>query len=195
MLSREHRCEWRERVEALEREVHRLREESAFEDPDTGLGNLVQLDRDFTKLVSRFRRHGEPFCLVLIRVAGFGGEGHALTKSSIARLARALAETARIEDSLSRAGEAEFAVLLPHCDLDGGDAFVSRARTNICREPVPTRDGTHFLQAVGGAAEWSEAAGTLLSLLQQADAAADAQEAVLDIQADNFRARAAQRAR
>lgn len=189
MLKREHRCEWRERAEASEREMARLHREAAFEDPDTGLGNLVQLNRDFTKLVGRCRRYGEAFSLVLVSVDDYQHTGGELEQATFASLARSLIETARVEDFVCRAGDHEFAVLLPLTDLAGARAFLDRARTNISREPAKTRSGSRLFRVIGGCAEWDENLGGLRRFLEAADIDLENEARAISRHTDSFRAR------
>jgi diguanylate cyclase (GGDEF)-like protein len=187
MLRREHQCPWRQRVEGLERELARLRREAALDDPDTGLGNFVQLNRDFTKLVGRCRRYHEPFSLVLLRITDYRTEAAQLTQASIVRLARVLMETVRVEDYVSRVSDCEFVVLLPRTELEGASALLARLRINISREPLPTEEGTRFLQSVGGCAQWGEHPGGLHGLLDAADTESLEEERLIGRAADEFR--------
>jgi diguanylate cyclase (GGDEF)-like protein len=188
VLKREHRCEWRERAEASEREVARLHREAAFEDPDTGLGNLEQLNRDFTRLVGRSRRYGEAFSLVLVSVHDYQRAGAELEHATVATLARALIETARVEDIPCRVGDNEFAVLLPLTDLAGARAFLDRVRTNISREPAKTNSGSRFFTATGGCAEWDENLGGLRRFLEAADLDLENEARAISRHTDSFRA-------
>lgn len=168
MLGREHRCEWRERAEELEIEVLRLRHSAAFVDPETGVGNLQQLDFQFIKLVARWRRSGEPFSVATIAltdpvVAGFGPSSR-----SIVRLANVLMESAREEDTVSRVSRNEFAVLLANADMAGATTFLERTRNRIAQDAVPAGEGSNFVRSAGGAAQWADSAGSLAGLLDEA---------------------------
>ncbi len=169
MFKRDHNCEWRERAELLEREIQHLTNDAAFTDPTTGVGNLNQLDLHFVKLLGRYRRFGEPFALILIGFKDSLRKGKELSPQGYAHLARVLAETVRVEDSLCRASQNDFAILLAHSTLDGAQAFLERARNAIAREPIRLGEGSHFYRSGAGAAEWSESVGSLAELLRLAD--------------------------
>jgi len=189
VFRREHVCEWRERAEALALELDRLRTDAAFEDPATGVGNLPQLNRDFTKLLGRARRYGQPFALVLVEVRDYVESSNDLDVRAITQLARVLVETARTEDYVSRAGPFEFAVLLPGAEEPGARAFLERARRNLSSELCKTASGTRFFQAAGGVAVWDESVAGLHELLDLADADRDRYAMELDADAARFRAR------
>lgn len=170
VLRREHRCEWRELSEGLASELERLKHEAAFVDPATGVGNLHQLDVQFAKLLGRWRRTREPFALVLIAIADPHDPGLMLPAAAVAHLARILTETARIEDTVCRASQNEFAVLLANSTMDGARAFLERARNTIAREPIRTGHGSRFYRSAAGAAQWADSVESLPALLHLADA-------------------------
>ena len=176
MLKREHRCEWRDQTDVLSRELdqvarelHQLKNDAAFEDPVTGVGNLHQLDRQFVKLVGRWRRTREPFCIALIAISDPRSEDLALPSVSAAHLARVLMETARLEDSVCRASQNEFAVLLSNATEEGAAAFATRTRNAFAREPVRTNEGSRFYRSTVGYAEWHDEVDSLASFLKLAD--------------------------
>ena len=170
VFNREHNCEWRERSEVLAKELDRLKNEAPFVDPDTGVGNLHQLDMQFVKLLGRWRRSGEPFALALMALSDPHAEGEELPAKAVSHLARILMETARVEDSVCRASQNEFAILLANSTLEGGAAFLERARNNIAREPIRTGEGSRFFRSAAGIVQWTDDCPSLPMLLHMADA-------------------------
>ncbi len=169
MFSRDHNCEWRERAKVLERELERLTNDAPFVDPTTGVGNLNHLDLQFVKLLGRWRRYGEPFAVTLIGFTdAVAGRGE-LPREAFAHLARVLMETVRVEDTLCRMSQNEFAILLANSTIQGAEAFLERARNNIAREPIRTGDRSRFYCSAAGVAEWSDEVGSLSELLRLAD--------------------------
>jgi len=173
VFNREHSCEWRDRTEVLDRELVRLRQDAAFVDPATGVGNLHQLDLQFLKLLGRWRRYNEPFTIALISLTDArtdaDAEAEQVPPKAFAHLARILMETVRIEDTVCRASQNEFAVLLANSTLVGAEAFLERARNNIAREPIRTGQGSRYYRSAAGVAQWSDTVGSLPALLQIAD--------------------------
>ena len=188
MFKREHRCEWREQAASLARELQQLRHNAAFEDPGTGVGNLPQLNRDFTKLLGRYRRYEEPFAVSLIELDHYLRLGPHLEEVAVTQLARILVESARVEDSVTRVGSRQFAVLLSRTDTAGAEAFVERARRYLSSEPCLTAEGTHFFQAMGGVAEWDDNVGTLRALLDEAQLSLERYWQQVDRDAAHYRA-------
>jgi len=168
MFKREHVCEWREQAESLARELQEIRHSAAFEDLGTGIGNFPQLNRDFTKLLGRYRRYAEPFAVAVMELDHYERSGASLEELAVTQLARILVESARVEDSVTRVGPRQFAVLLSRTDKAGASAFIERARRYLSSQACLTEEGTRFFQAVGGSAEWDEDVGSLGALLAEA---------------------------
>lgn len=169
MFNREHQCEWRVRSIALDHEIHQIKDGAAFVDPRTGIGNLQFLDLQFTKLIGRWNRQREPFTLVLIALAESRGDGLRIPQRAFAHVTRVLSETLRAEDTLCRASENEYAILLANSTAEGAQAFLERARNRIAQEPVRTFDGSRFYRSAAGVAQWQDSVGSLPEMLRLAD--------------------------
>ncbi len=169
MFSREHKCDWRERATMLELELSRLKDKAPFVDPATGVGNLHHLDLQFTQLLGRWRRYGEPFALTIVGVSDLLVEGGNVPPVALPQLALALLRTIRAEDTICRVSESEFAILLANSTAQGAGMFLERARNQIARDPNPTGEGSHFYRSAGGVAEWTDAVGSLPELLRLAN--------------------------
>ncbi|MEO8539537.1 MAG: diguanylate cyclase [bacterium] len=170
MFNREHTCEWRERTESLERELAQLTEGAAYVDPITGVGNFKLLGVEYAKLLGRWNRQREPFSLVLMAVTEARALGQGFPERAFAHVARILGETVRAEDTLCRASDNEYAVLLANSTAEGGEAFLERARNRIAQEPIRTNDGSRFYRSAAGVAQWDDTLGSLNGLLRAADA-------------------------
>jgi diguanylate cyclase (GGDEF)-like protein len=101
----------------VKRESDRLRH-LALTDPLTGLHNRLAIMHRLKAWMSRWRRHDEPFGLLLIDVDHFKRVndtcGHEGGDRVLQRLAEVFNELARTEDSTGRIGGEEFVILLDH---------------------------------------------------------------------------------
>ncbi len=170
MLGRDHKCEWREQATALQLEIAYLKEKAPFVDPATGVGNLPYLDLQFTQLLGRWRRYGEPFVVTVVGVAESRLENHDVPPGALSQLGTVLLRAIRAEDTLCRLSEKEFAILLANCAVDGAEMFLERARNQIARDTNRTGEGSRFYRSAGGVAQWQDAVGSLPELLKLADA-------------------------
>jgi diguanylate cyclase (GGDEF)-like protein/PAS domain S-box-containing protein len=103
----------------LEQSVREL----ADHDPLTGLRNRRLFEQDLMMQVARARRYGETAGLLVIDLDSFAGlneeHGQAAGDEILKALARALSRRLRQTDLLARLAADEFAVLLPHIDVEG----------------------------------------------------------------------------
>lgn len=92
-------------------------------DPLTGLRNRRLFGHDLKLQVARCRRYGEVAGLMLIDVDAFrhvnDRHGERAGDEALEAIARALTRRLRETDLIARLGADQFAVLLPHIDLDG----------------------------------------------------------------------------
>jgi diguanylate cyclase (GGDEF)-like protein/PAS domain S-box-containing protein len=103
----------------LEQSVREL----ADHDPLTGLRNRRLFEQDLMLQVARARRYGETAGLLVIDLDSFAElneeHGQAAGDEILKALARALSRRLRQTDLLARLAADEFAVLLPHIDVEG----------------------------------------------------------------------------
>ncbi len=92
-------------------------------DPLTGLRNRRLFGHDLKLQVARCRRYGEVAGLMLIDVDAFRRvnerHGEQAGDEALEAIARALTRRLRETDLIARLGADQFAVLLPHIDLEG----------------------------------------------------------------------------
>jgi PleD family two-component response regulator len=160
---------WRARAEEVRAELVRFRERAVHEDHDTGLGNLRQLELDWVKGIARFRRHGEPCCMVVFEISDSLGRNN-VDFESISGLAGVLLRAARAEDSVCRITDGRFAILLTGSNFAGGIRFVQRVRVRANIELFQLGGNMTFLELLGGVAEWNETYEDLAGLLKAAEA-------------------------
>lgn len=105
---------------------------SARTDALTGLYNRRLFEEHLDKEVSRAQRSGAQLALVILDLHRFkevnDQNGHQMGDRALRLVADAAADTLRASDFAFRIGGDEFAVLLPHCDLDRCAALSRRLR-------------------------------------------------------------------
>jgi diguanylate cyclase (GGDEF)-like protein len=105
----------------------------AQSDELTGLPNLRCFRARLTEELARTRRYATPLCLVLVDLdhlkAINDGHGHEEGSRALGHVAGTLRRAARETDTVARIGGDEFAVLLPHTDLESAVKFCDRVRS------------------------------------------------------------------
>lgn len=163
----------------MNREARQQLVERATRDPLTGLLNHRSFHERLRTELARAQRYGRELALVVLDVDHFksinDAAGHDLGDDVLAAIASRLREAARTEDTVSRIGGDEFAMLLP--ETDGVRAFsaVERARALIGGSPVlpgvsvtvsagicdlrNAQDADTMFRLADGALYWSKAHG------------------------------------
>jgi diguanylate cyclase (GGDEF)-like protein len=144
----------------------------------TGIANRRALDERFSQEWSRAIRVGTPLALVMIDIDHFKQfndiYGHHAGDRCLQAVASLLqAKVQRGQDHLARFGGEEFALLLPHTDLQGAVHIAEQMRLAILDLAIPHRAGEEGLVTVSlGCAALSPVNGDDDSrLLETADAA------------------------
>lgn len=114
-------------------------QEEATLDPQTGLTSRKYFLKRCQQDISAAMRHQEQLALMRINLDRYnkvyqqvGDDGFEELLNWIAKI---LLDTARTEDTVSRVGGAEFALLAPKTDLKGSTSFAQRLQEAITREP------------------------------------------------------------
>ena len=146
----------------------------ALRDPLTGLGNHRAFHEELDRQVAAALRYEHQLSLLLIDVDDFKSindtRGHA-TGDRVLRGFGALVGTAlRRADRAFRVGGDEFAVLLPHTDIDGA-RVVARRLLTLALEPTSRIEESEAVSFSGGLSSVPELALGQAELYAQADAA------------------------
>jgi len=119
-------------------------QEEATLDPQTGLTSRKYFMQRCEQDISAAMRHQEPMVLMRVNLdkyknvyAEVGDDGF---EELLSWMAGILLETARTEDTVSRVSGAEFAILAPKTDAEGGLAFGNRLRDAINAKPFNYRN-------------------------------------------------------
>jgi diguanylate cyclase (GGDEF)-like protein len=155
----------------LERERDAMRR-FALCDPLTGLGNRRMLDERLRYEVSRHRRQGQSFTVLVFDLDNFKAVndrfGHDAGDEVLRDVAAALEEVVRAQDTVARLGGDEFCVLAPQTDASGAAHLEDRVRRSLGR----ICPGVVGLRASVGAAVFPDDGEQPDRLLAAADAAA-----------------------
>ncbi|HEX6129973.1 MAG TPA: EAL domain-containing protein [Candidatus Limnocylindria bacterium] len=145
-------------------------------DPLTGLGNHRAFQEELDRQVEAAQRYEVPLSLVVIDLDEFklvnDRNGHAEGDRTLRYFGRLLSSSVRRPDRPFRIGGDEFAVLLPHTDLEGA-RIVARRLLATSLQPAlrlddAPRSGVSFS---AGVSALPEPASTRAQLYAQADAA------------------------
>lgn len=116
-------------------------EEAAYTDHLTGLANRRRFERQLEREVTRMKRYGRSFCLILLDIDHFkvinDTFGHEAGDETIQALAKTLQAGTRGIDLAARIGGEEFAVILPETDMKGGLEVAERLRLAIKATEIP----------------------------------------------------------
>lgn len=131
-----------QRLRSLQKENERLRELSE-EDGLTKLNNRRAFDMRMDIEWQRAHRYGIPLSVVILDVDHFKGYndtfGHPAGDGILRQMANALAQTARLSDTVARYGGEEFALILPHTDATEAMIVGERLRALILRSTWANR--------------------------------------------------------
>ena len=140
----------------------------------TGIGNKRALRRHLAQEVERARVYSLPLSLLMFDVDDFKNindrHGHVAGDVVLSELCGAVRETVRPPDLFARFGGDEFAVILPHTDLDGARAVAERVLDRVRTVSVPADDDGEAIRctvSLGVAA--CQPGETAAELLRRAD--------------------------
>jgi diguanylate cyclase (GGDEF)-like protein len=106
-------------------------------DPLTGIGNRRSFDEDLRRSLATAERYGEDFALVLADVDHFkkvnDRYGHVAGDSVLRDLAYRLRANVRVGDGVYRFGGEEFALILPHTDIERARIAAEHIRRSIAQ--------------------------------------------------------------
>jgi len=146
----------------------------ALRDPLTRLGNHRAFHEELDRQVAAALRYGVPLSLLLIDLDEFkainDGRGHATGDRVLRGFGELLGVALRRADRAFRIGGDEFAVLLPHTDLDGARIVARRLLTQSLEPTLRIGDGEP-LSFSGGLSALPELGLGPAQLFAQADAA------------------------
>lgn len=133
-----------------------LVEQAALTDPLTELSNKRALDLALARDSSLGDRHGDTFALIICDLDYFkrinDTFGHVVGDHALKAVASALRRSIREGDSAFRLGGEEFAILLPHTDLEAARQVADRIRMAISDICIPCGEQQARVSASAGVA-------------------------------------------
>jgi len=146
----------------------------ALHDNLTGLGNHRAFHEELDRQMEISRRYGVPVALLLLDLDDFkhvnDSAGHAAGDAVLTSVGRFLDEHSRVTDRAFRIGGDEFAVVMPHTDMDGG-MVVARRMLGMALEPVANSALGKPVSFSAGVSALPAPAESRAELYAQADAA------------------------
>ena len=131
-------------VSRVRRYAERLRH-MAMTDVLTGVDNSRSFMRKSMKELKSARRHKTPLSVAILDLDHFkkvnDEYGHLVGDEVLKAFTQFVLRTMRIEDEFARIGGEEFALLLPHTDLQGAQVIADRVRHIIEISPFHTESG------------------------------------------------------
>ena len=146
----------------------------ALRDQLTGLGNHRAFHEELDRQVEAALRYGTPLSLMLIDLDEFksvnDSRGHAGGDRILRGFGELLSSTLRRPDRAYRVGGDEFAVILPHTDLEGGKVVARRVLAQALQPALRVED-LEPVSFSAGLSALPELADSRAKLYSQADAA------------------------
>lgn len=147
--------------------------QQASRDPLTNLYNRRYLFGLVETELTRFRRYGEPFSLILIDADYFkrvnDTYGHCAGDAVLCQIAAACEASVRETDVVGRFGGEEFVVLLPHTEAREALVVAERIRAAMKTTELVYRDQVIDVTLSLGVAEVCASSGMFDDILKRAD--------------------------
>lgn len=115
--------------------------EAAYTDALTGLANRRRFEEQIEEEIARTRRYAHPFCLIMVDIDHFKQVndtfGHQAGDDALKAVGQMLLAGARANDTVSRYGGEEFAILLSETTIEKATEVANRLRAKVAQEEIP----------------------------------------------------------
>jgi diguanylate cyclase (GGDEF)-like protein len=155
--------------------LYKLAQKRAITDGLTGLNTHVFFKEQLAKRFSEARRHQEALSVMLVDIDHFkkvnDTYGHPVGDEVLRRVAGAIKQISRTDDTVARYGGEELALVLPQTDLEGAHVLAERIREAVAAlEGGPGQRMPHVTVSVG-VAQMEAADESHATLIERADKA------------------------
>jgi diguanylate cyclase len=145
------------KIQQLEYELVQMGEK-VLEDHLTGILNRRGLDSAFTRESSRAERLQKPLSLAILDIDNFkllnDTHGHKVGDDVLVYLVKAIQETMRPDDIVTRFGGEEFVILLPDTSSEQAELVVTRVRRNLTKRLFLHENKRLLITFSAGVAQW-----------------------------------------
>jgi diguanylate cyclase (GGDEF)-like protein/PAS domain S-box-containing protein len=142
-------------------------------DPLTGLLNRRSLDEILENELSRFKRSGEIYSLLVLDIDHFklinDNYGHSTGDVAIQTITRSCESNLRLHDKMARVGGEEFCVLLPLSNKKVAYAIAEKLREVVSNTSITTRNGDISITVSIGVSEVENTDIDHTAVLKRAD--------------------------
>lgn len=154
----------REEVDAAQRKIQQLEselvqmEEKVLEDHLTGILNRRGLDDAFARESSRAERLQKPLSIAILDIDNFkllnDTHGHKVGDDALVYLVKAIQETTRPDDIVTRFGGEEFVILLPDTNSEQAVLVITRVRRSLTKRLFLHENKRLLITFSAGLAQW-----------------------------------------
>lgn len=154
----------REEVDAAQRKIQQLEselvqmEEKVLEDHLTGILNRRGLDDAFVRESSRAERLQKPLSIAILDIDNFkllnDTHGHKVGDDALVYLVKAIQETTRPDDIVTRFGGEEFVILLPDTNSEQAVLVITRVRRSLTKRLFLHENKRLLITFSAGLAQW-----------------------------------------
>jgi diguanylate cyclase len=145
------------KIQQLEYELVQMGEK-VLEDHLTGILNRRGLDSAFARESSRAERLQKPLSLAILDIDNFkllnDTHGHKVGDDVLVYLVKAIQETMRPDDIVTRFGGEEFVILLPDTSSEQAELVVTRVRRNLTKRLFLHENKRLLITFSAGVAQW-----------------------------------------
>ena len=140
----------------------------------TGIGNKRYFRRQLPQEIERARTFGVPLALLLFDIDDFkqinDSLGHVIGDVVLSELCGAVREMLRPTDAIARFGGDEFAIILPHTDINGATSVAERILKRVRALTIPTDEEAAIQCSISiGLAEFARSDAGASDLVRRAD--------------------------
>lgn len=154
---------------------HASMRDAAVRDPLTGLLNRRYFDEAVGAAFANARRTRAPLSLIMLDLDRFSAvnndHGHTVGDAVLRRVARAMADSVRVGDTVARFGGEEFVVIAPTADAAEAVVIAERIRGAVAAVTVPVDGGDVRVTVSAGVASLTEDEVDGKALFRAADSA------------------------